>query len=160
GRQILAGEYGGDTGHLARGTGIDSLDPRMRVGRADDYAMQRIRLGQVGDIAPASPHEALVLQAVDAAAQQPICPVSLYGTRGSQRQPATKASSHGKSARFTPSLLRLFRRPHLVVHDELDVLRLDALAALVDQRHAQLLAVGARAQAEMRFALAKPSVAP
>jgi hypothetical protein len=54
--------------------------------RADDDAMENVWHGQIGDVAPSPPHEALVFKAVDAAAQQLLGHAKVYGTRGLQRQ--------------------------------------------------------------------------
>src|SRR5262245_53855425 len=73
---------------------------------------------------------------------------------------ATAARVALKSPGLAPCPVHLFRRPHPLVHDVLDILRLDRPAALVDQRDPELLAVRARPQTEMRLARGKPPVAP
>ena len=59
---------------------VKRADARMRVRRADDNAMKRVRRSQIGDVAPAPLHEARVFYTVDAAPQQWFGHVRLYGT--------------------------------------------------------------------------------
>ena len=69
GGQFLSGEHGRNAGHLARRIDADRCDARMRMRRANDDAMKRVWRHEIGDVAPAAPHEALVFEAVDAAPQ-------------------------------------------------------------------------------------------
>jgi hypothetical protein len=69
GCQFGSREHGGHAGHLARHIDADSCDARMRMRRADDDAMKRVGRHEICDVAPASPHEALVFEAIDAAPQ-------------------------------------------------------------------------------------------
>ncbi len=69
GGQILPGEHGRNAGHLARRIGIDRNDARMCMRRSNHHAMKRVRRHEIGDVAAAPPHEALVFEAVDAASQ-------------------------------------------------------------------------------------------
>src|SRR5437870_6542562 len=84
---------------------------------------------------------------------------TVWSETDSKATPA-ETSTIGKSAGLAPCRVGLFRRPHLVVHHVLDVLRLHRLAARIDQRDLEPLAVRARAQTEMRLALGEPFVAP
>jgi hypothetical protein len=67
GGQFSSREHGRNAGHFARRIDADRGDPRMRMRRTNDGAMQRVWRHEIGDVAPASPHEALVFKAVDAA---------------------------------------------------------------------------------------------
>src|SRR5262245_61765405 len=125
----------------------------MRMRRADDDAVQRIGRREIGDVTPASAHEARVFEAVEAAAEKRLCHVSCMERARCKGNGCAKTSARRKSAGLAPRLFQLFRWPHLVGHDILDVLRLDWLAALVDQHHPQLLAVRPRAQTEKQLAL-------
>ena len=69
GSQFLSREHGRNAGHPACRVDADRCDARMCMRRADDDAMQRVRRHEIGDVAPASAHEALVFKAVDAAPQ-------------------------------------------------------------------------------------------
>ena len=69
GGQFLSREHGRNAGHLARRIDADRGDARMRMRRTNDDAMKRVWRHEIGDVAPAPPHEALVFESVDAAPQ-------------------------------------------------------------------------------------------
>ncbi len=69
GGQFGSREHSRNAGHLACHIDADRGNPRMRMRRANDDAMKRVWRHEIGDVAPASPHEALVLKAIDAAPQ-------------------------------------------------------------------------------------------
>ena len=69
GGQFNPREHGGNAGHLTRRVGADGDNSGMRMGRANDDAMQRVWRREIGDVAPAAPQESLVFQAVEAAPQ-------------------------------------------------------------------------------------------
>ena len=69
GGQFGSREHGRNAGHFARRIDADRGDARMRMRRANDDAMKRVWRSEIGDVAPASPHEALVFEPVDAASQ-------------------------------------------------------------------------------------------
>ena len=69
GRQFGSREHGRNAGHFARRINADRGDARMRMRRANDGAMKRVWRHEIGDVTPASPHEALVFEPVDAASQ-------------------------------------------------------------------------------------------
>ena len=69
GGQILSREHGRNAGHLARRIDADRCDARMRMRRTNNDAMKRVWRHEIGDVAPAPPHEALVFESVDAAPQ-------------------------------------------------------------------------------------------
>jgi hypothetical protein len=82
GSQTRSGQNGEDARHPTRHIDVDRNNARMRMRRADHQAVKDIGRGQIGNVATAPPHEALVFKAVDAAAQQRLGHVTLYGTSG------------------------------------------------------------------------------
>jgi hypothetical protein len=69
GSQFYSREHGRNAGHPARRIGADRNDARMGMRRANDSAMKHFWHHEIGDVAPASPHEPLVFEPVDAAPQ-------------------------------------------------------------------------------------------
>ena len=50
GSQIRSGEHGYDARHPARRIDVEPTDARMRMRRANDHAMKRVRRRQIGDV--------------------------------------------------------------------------------------------------------------
>ena len=86
GSQFRPREHGRDALHLTRRIDADRGNARMRMRRTNDDAMKRVWRREIGDVAPAPLHEALVFKAVEAAPQQWLGHVKMYEARRLQRQ--------------------------------------------------------------------------
>ena len=83
---------------MPRRIDIDGDDSRMRVRRADDEAVQRIRRREIGNVAAVSLHEAQIFKAVDAAAQQGFGHASCIEQEEGKSQPRVVAHALTESA--------------------------------------------------------------
>ena len=60
GSQFESGKHGCNAGYLTRRIDADPDNARVRMRRANHYAMKSVWCREIGDVAPASPHPSLV----------------------------------------------------------------------------------------------------